>query len=585
MDAAATRCTISAVQKAFNVISILHLTSYALPDNDNDNDFPKFDFVVVGGGTAGSVVAARLAEDKKTQVLLIEAGGDPPVESSIPSILVYLTNSSVDWGYKAIDKSTTKGCKRSRNVGLALGRMLGGSTGTNYMLYGEGNRRQYNKWAKIVNDSSWDAEHLLPYFKKTQNIQNTKILNSCEEDFFGYDGPFKVTIENRFPVQEYLKAQKELGNMVVPAFTLNKTIGYSPAMYSIGCGLRQDTAYAYLTPIKDYPNLYVLKHALVTKILFDSHKNAIAVNVLIKNKIRTIRASKEIIISAGTVNTPKLLMLSGIGPKKHLKKKGVDLVYDLPVGRKLQSLSSTTIIFNMKNTNIMDTDKNPKEFPAVSYIGYVALNKSQCYADYQSLSFINYASDQIRYCTQIYEFPDRICNKFFGPYCNVKGYDENQMVFNLVTDLHPKSRGKVLLRSNHYKDPPLVYVRYLTEESEVDNMVKYIKDYLKVLDTKTFKSLGAELVDPEIECCKDLKLGSDKYWKCYVKCLSAIRHYDCGTCAMGSVVNKRLKVYGVKRLRVVDASVVPVIPDGVLTSAVLVIAEKAADMIKEDHNL
>lgn len=503
-----------------------------------------------------------------------------------PFFIYYLQSSSVDWNYTADLGQNEKNCHRASAYDLILGKMLGGTSGINYLLYNEGNCRDYNQWAVASNDSSWRGNSVLPFFIKSQRLNDSDIENSPDRKYYGFEGPIIITKDKTPEASEYLEAFKELNYPIVSDLNLKNTIGYTSAMYNLEEGRRQQTAYSYLRDIRKYSNLFVLKNTFVIKIVFDDNKNAIAVVVRTKDgKLLTLKASKEIIVCAGAINTPKLLMLSGIGVEKHLNMHGIHSISNVPVGKNLIDQNSVILVHDLKNTNPQTEPKDPKVYPASVFIGHISLNESETQPEYLAINYVNYRSDLIRYIAQSYGINQCISNAFFKAGNTPKGINENKILFSVISKLHPKSRGEVTLTSSNYDDPPKVQPAYYDEADDLDDQVKYIKDFIRVGKTKLFKKLGAVRLHPKLPVCSDLKRGSTDYWKCYAKCVSSPKHYYCGTCAMGSVVDGKLRVYGVKRLRVVDASVMPTSSTGGTLGAVVMIAEKAAHMIKEEHSL
>ncbi|KAJ8717002.1 hypothetical protein PYW08_005401 [Mythimna loreyi] len=349
-------------------------------------------------------------------------------------------------------------------------------------------------------------------------------------------------------------------------------------MFTIADSVRQSTAQAFLSPIKNRPNLFVLKNTLVSKILFDDDKYAIGVEaILANNETVSFKANKEVIVSGGAINTPQLLMLSGIGPKEHLDSLEIPVISDLPVGQALQDHVMVLTIHTMGDAPPAQP-VNPTKFPVPLVLGYAALSKCQNYPDYQTFNFILPGpSGMLQFCTY-FSFKDEICNALY------EGSVGKAVLLNAVYLLYPESRSKILLRSKDPKEHPIIYTGYYSNDTDLDNHAKYIQDYLKVRRTNFFRSVNSNMVIPE-ECgCGEVR-DTLKYWKCYALCMMLTGYHYAATCPMGVIVDNRLNVYGVKHLRVADASVMPKIT-GVNTNApTIMIAEKAADFIKEDYGL
>lgn len=292
-----------------------------------------------------------------------------------------------------------------------------------------------------------------------------------------------------------------------------------------------------------------------------------------------IKARKEIILSAGIVNSPKILMLSGIGPKEHLRKHNIDTKVNLPVGRNFQDHMSVVVVYNMTKLVTPFIPWNPHKYPASVIFGSTALTRNYELPDYQTVNFINYPWYLMMYCTFTYGYIEEICNNM------IKTETNSVMLYSIISKHKIKSRGRVLLRSRDFKDDPLVYPDYYTNEEDVDDHARAVEDFMKIVNTEQFKQMGARFKDPGLDSCKNFKTYSHNYWKCYVKSMATSLHYYSSTCAMGSVVDSRLRVYGVKRLRVADASVMPAPTAGGTLAATIMIGEKVSDMIKEDNKI
>lgn len=498
----------------------------------------------------------------------------------IPAFIPFLKKTSVDWNYKTEDDSYSQQFHKNNGVELIRGKMLGGSSSINFMAYTRGNPHDFDNWAKITGDDSWKWENVLPYFIKSERLVDPILLNSKDGVFHGTHGYLGTTRYYNDEVVKYFEAFSEIGHDIVLDTNGDTPLGYTENMFNIADGVRQSTAQSFLHPIKNRPNLFVLKNTLVSQILFDDSKNAVGVEAILENnKIVYFKAKKEIVVSGGAINTPQILMLSGVGPKEHLLDHNIEVVSDLPVGQVLQD-HIMVLMTHAMGKSLPSKPMDPTKFPYLLMMGYTTLNNSQDLLDYyQTINFIlNEPTPMLQFCAFYFSFLDEICDAMY------KGSLGRENLFSLVLLVYPESRGKILLKSRDPKEQPLIYTGYYSNDKDLDKHAMYLQDFLKVQNTEFFKSAQAELVIPEACGCGDL-YSTHEYWKCYALCMMVSGYHYAASCPMSVVVDSRLNVFGVQRLRIADASVMPKITGANTNAATIMIAERAGDFIKEDHFL
>ncbi|XP_026752115.2 LOW QUALITY PROTEIN: ecdysone oxidase-like [Galleria mellonella] len=581
---------ITLFQYGLILVSSLPLGYNDYPQHATVHNGQSFDFIVVGGGTAGCVLANRLTEISDWTVLLIEAGDDPPALADSPGWSTLAGTSLPDWGHNTVDDKRTSQAHKKRNIHLTSGKMLGGSSISNYMFYVRGNPADYDGWAERGNPG-WNWDNVLNYYKKMERIED-EVIQKHSGKLRGQNGYLGV---GRFPwehrTESYYEIFKENGRNILIDYNGKEQLGYAPPQFSIADGIRQSTAAAYLKPIKDRPNVYVLKNSVTRKIIFQDKKAKGVEISLPDNSVINIVANKEIILSAGAINSPKILMLSGIGPKEHLQEMNIGIVHSSAnVGQNLQDHVLVPVGVTGKNniTSIIhnaDALVNLNKFPIATMLGFVSLNKTQKYPDYQTtvcpLPTASVLAATL--CSQMLDLEDDACIDLAN---NSK---KTELLFALITLLHPKSRGSIRLKSKNPLDSPLILTNYFSNEKDLDDFALYIEDYVTVLNTNYYRSVNSKILDLNIKQCKGLELGSRAFWKCYILNTAWTHYHPVGTCAMGpegdGVVDNKLRVEGVQGLRVVDASIMPTIVSGNTNAPVIMIAEKASDIIKLDHGI
>ncbi|CAG7827285.1 unnamed protein product [Allacma fusca] len=561
---------------------------------------PVYDYIVVGAGSAGAVVANRLSKNNK--VLLLEAGGVSLTQ--VPAFVGSLLHwGQHDWKYQTVPQKHA--CRGSlNNVSVwPRGKSLGGTSNLNFMLYVRGNPRDYDNWANITADTAWSYENVLPYFKKSLDYAGAYQENSKHYGKSVY-GNMHVESKPSSPLlKRFLAGVHELG-FPVQDINGHQQTGFCPSEFFQRNGYRSGTFQAFLKPILNRKNLHISRYSLVTKIKFDESNQATGVWYVRHGVKKFARATKEIILSGGAIDSPKLLMLSGVGPEKQLKSIGVKPRVNLPVGKNLVDhmvMIIPSIIldsggFHPENDFspdvIMDYVKNGNGFlslPAmVTLTGFVNSKK-------QRKTAIDWPDVQI-YLKELSTYslkPTDYSNVFQIQYEKwdslfKSSYGKNTFGFAIGL-VRPKSSGEIRLRDKNPLSKPIIDPNYLEHPDDVQALMDGIEMVLDLVEkTKAFKNLNARLPADSLIGCEEHTFRSRAYWECYVRHMAMTLYHPVGTCKMGkgisspdAVVDSKLRVLHTRGLRVVDASVMPVIVNGNTNAPTVMIGEKAADFIRQ----
>ncbi|XP_035224978.1 LOW QUALITY PROTEIN: uncharacterized protein LOC118197557 [Stegodyphus dumicola] len=551
----------------------------------------EYDYIVVGAGSAGSVIANRLSELPCVSVLLLEAGSHPPVISEVPGFSRSFWFTDIDWQYRTVPQKHTGNGLINREVVWPSGKSLGGSSSLNSMVYSRGSRRDYDDWA-AQGAKGWSFDDILPYFKKLEDIKDAEYRN---EDDYGVGGP--VTVEKPNYQAEIkasvFKAAMQMGFEIIEP-NGQKQIGFYDQLATIRRGQRCSTAKAYLLPAENRTNLAILPKAFVRKILIQRHR-ATAILFDYEGFTYHVKARKEIILSAGAINSAQLLMLSGIGPKEELRKFGIPLVADLPVGKNFHDHCGIALSFRL-SSNIQ---KLSEKFTDLANIATYIQNKTGILASSDGISavaFLNNLTNTIAEDLPIYQLyfsegTSKIPKEQYGlkpeVYSQVFGPYENDSLLSCeIHVLQPRSRGSVRLRSANPYDPPLIDPNYLEDPKDVEDLVQGMKMCQKIATSEPLRRLGSKPFQTSYPGCEMYRSDIDLYFRCLAKSFVLSTSHPAGSVKMGdpedasTVVSSELRVKGVTGLRVVDASVMPKLPSGNTNIPVIMLAEKASDMIK-----
>ncbi|TAE16492.1 MAG: choline dehydrogenase [Bacteroidetes bacterium] len=528
----------------------------------------SYDYIIIGAGSAGCILANRLSANPSVSVLLLEAGGkDSKLEIHVPAAYSKLNHSAVDWGFYTEPQPFVN----HRTMYQPRGKVLGGCSSTNAMAYIRGNKLDYDDWARLGNEG-WDYASVLPYFKKSEH--NEQIQN----DYHGQGGELNITQAKvyRTPLAEaFVKACLEQGLPANDDFNGAEQEGAGFFQFTIKNQKRCSTAVAFLNPILARPNLKVITHARVRKLLIEKD-TATGVEFELGRSLQTVQAKREIILSAGAFQSPQLLMLSGIGDKDYLKKMGITAKKNLEgVGQNLQdhlfcvmsSLCNQTISANyaLKPVNQM------------RYLAQYMAFKTGPFSisPLEANAFLRSDDTQDRPNVQFHFTPVHI-GKYDADMYDTSQYPPTDGYTVLPTLLRPKSRGFIGLRSANPVDAPIIQPNYLKHEEDAKTMILACKKAFEVLQSDAYTPYRLRQHFPE-------RMGSDEEILFHIKRTLETVYHPVGTCKMGNddmaVVDAELRVRGIDRLRVIDASVMPNIIMGNTNAPVMMIAEKGADLI------
>ncbi|MEL0630157.1 choline dehydrogenase [Psychromonas aquatilis] len=524
----------------------------------------NYDYIIVGAGSAGCVLANRLSENPNNQVLLLETGGsDKSIFIQMPTALsIPMNTKKYAWQFE----TEAEPFLNNRRMHCPRGKVLGGSSSINGMVYVRGHARDFDEWQQ-AGAENWDYAHCLPYFKKAET------WSFGGNDYRGDTGPLATNNGNNMKnplYQAFVDAGVDAGYLATADYNAEQQEGFGPMHMTVKNGVRWSTANAYLRPAMKRNNLTVVTHALVHKVLLEG-KKAVGVRYQVKDKITDVLCNKEVLLSAGSIGSPHILQLSGIGKEETLKQAGIEQHHELPgVGENLQDHLEFYFQFKCLKPISLNGKIDPlnKLLIGMRWI----LNKSGLGATnhFESCGFIRSKASL--------EWPD--LQYHFLP--AAMRYDGKEAFAGHGFQVHighnkPKSRGAVKVVSNDPHAAPQIQFNYLSHQEDIEGFRACVRLTREIINQPGLDEYRGEEIQPGLAIQTDEEI--DEFVRSSVE---SAYHPSC-SCKMGedemAVVNSETKVHGIDALRVVDSSIFPTIPNGNLNSPTIMVAERAADII------
>jgi choline dehydrogenase-like flavoprotein len=566
-----TLTTFKTIVYGMTYLLFLATSNKRLPDPSHVRETfrQSYDYIIVGSGSAGAAVANRLSEDSNISVLLLEAGGVEDEASEIPSYFsLNVARRRYDWNYFSTRQENGYAGLIERRGFVPRGKVLGGTSTINAMMYVRGNQKDYDDWDKLGQTNGlWSWDKVFPYFVR---MEDNRVSSLQSNGFHGVNGPITVEeIKPSLALDAFLESGKTLG-YGIGDYNAEDQMVFGRSQHTVRDGKRCSTAKGYLRSLdrEERDNLDILVNAQVTRVILDENKRA-----------------------TGAVNSPQILMLSGIGDCEHLKSVGIDCLVNLPpVGQNLQdhlinigmnyflntlpieSLTERADIFASIPSKIANGDDGEAPGSGIAFIKTKFANESDA-PDIQVLWSKDGLSDYGLGVTLMLNLRPDVALENFGPFAGRPFMSMGAIL------MRPKSRGSIRLQSSDPFAMPLIDEAVLKDPHDVEVLIDATKKMRQLALSEPFQKLGVQESPILVTGCKRFQPHSDQYYECMIRTLGVSTWHLSGTCAIGTCVDKELRVKGVKGLRVIDASIMPQVTTGNTNAPSIMIGEKGADII------